>query len=168
MKRGAGRGDQVQGTRERRSRPTMSEGRTHPDTSEQEAFEQLQLYTLAHGNPAFVHQHVVDAWAAQRADERTKPITLAFALVGLYLHVEMGFSGRLVQRVHMALARNRRSWPAFEVPRERGAFTASHVMSAPAGHERDRAIDAWCTSVWQAFRESRDAVADLLKRYGVV
>ena len=47
-------------------------------------------------DPAFIHQHVMDAWAVQTADELTKPIQLTFALVGLYLHVEMAFSGRQV------------------------------------------------------------------------
>ena len=51
--------------------------------SERHAYDELQCYTLARGDLAFIHQHVVDAWAAQHADERTKPIGLTFALVGL-------------------------------------------------------------------------------------
>jgi hypothetical protein len=81
-------------------------------TSEQQAYEELQCYTLGHGGPGFIRQHVVDAWAAQHADEQTKPIGLTFALVGLYLHVERGFSGRQVQRVHMKLGQRRRTWPS--------------------------------------------------------
>jgi len=137
-------------------------------SSEQEAYDELQGYTLAHGDPAFVHQHVVDAWAAQHADERTKPIGLTFALVGLYLHLERGFSGRQVQRAHMALARHKRAWPTFGLPQVRGSITATHVIAAPAGPERDRAIDAWCASVWGAFRESHRAVAELLEQHGIV
>ena len=38
-------------------------------------------------------QHVVDAYAAQTARASTKPITLAFALVGLYLHLEKNQTG---------------------------------------------------------------------------
>ena len=53
--------------------------------SEQGAYDELQCYTLAHGGGTLIHQHVVDAWSAQHADGRTKPIELAFALVGLYL-----------------------------------------------------------------------------------
>src|SRR5438067_3221775 len=49
-------------------------------------------------------QHVVDAYAAQTARASTKPITLAFALVGLYLHLEKNQTGKQVQRVHMLLA----------------------------------------------------------------
>ena len=56
---------------------------------EQGAYEELQYYTLGHGDHTFIHQHAVDAWAAQHADHNTKPITLAFALVGLYLSGEV-------------------------------------------------------------------------------
>lgn len=136
-------------------------------TPEQQAYEELQCYTLGHGGPGFIHQHVVDAWAAQHADEQTKPIGLTFALVGLYLHVERGFSGRQVQRVHMKLGQRRRTWPSFPLPRERGSVTASQVMAAPAGPERDISIDSWCASVWGAFSDSHRAVAELLQQHGI-
>ncbi len=42
-------------------------------------------------------------------------------------------------------------------------MTATDVMRAPPGPERDRAIDAWCASVWSAYRDSaRDAIATLV------
>jgi hypothetical protein len=56
-------------------------------------YHELRAYSLAHRDPNFLHQHVVDAFAAQCANERTKPITLTFALVGLYLHVEKKQTG---------------------------------------------------------------------------
>jgi hypothetical protein len=68
-----------------------------------DAFHTLAFYTLAHPDPAFIHQHAVDAFAAQSADEETRPITLVFALVGLYLLMEKGYSGREVQRAHMRM-----------------------------------------------------------------
>jgi len=68
--------------------------------TQHEAYDALCAYTLTRGDAAFIHQHVVDAFAAQSADEATKPITLTFALVGLYLHVERQFTGREVQRAH--------------------------------------------------------------------
>ena len=131
-------------------------------TSEEQAYEELQAYTLGHGGAEFVHQHVVDAWAAQHSDEQTKPIQLTFALIGLHLHIDRGFSGRKVQRVHMALARRRRHWPSFPLPADRGTVTAAQVVAAPPGRERDQAIDTWCASVWNAFKESHQAVAELL------
>jgi hypothetical protein len=128
--------------------------------------EALQCYTLAHGHPSFIHQHVVDAWAAQHADARTKPIGLVFALIGLHLHVDKGLSGREVQRAHMALAQERRQWPSVPLPVERGTVTATTVMAAAAGPERDKAIDAWCASVWAAFRDSHETIAALATRFG--
>jgi hypothetical protein len=130
------------------------------------AYEELQCYTLEHGGAEFIHQHVVDAWIAQNADDRTKPIGLAFALVGLYLRVERNVSGRQVQRTHMALAKRKRTWPSFALPKDRGAMTPESVMAAPAGPARDRAIDAWCATVWEAYRESRGIVIELLRQHG--
>jgi hypothetical protein len=133
-----------------------------------DAYSQLCYYTLAHRDPAFLHQHVVDAFAAQNADEQTKPMKLTFALVGLYLHVEKHFSGRLVQRVHMGLARRKRPWPTFALPSERGSLTAADVLAAPAGPERDQAIHAWCAAVWEAIRECRQPMAELLRECRIV
>ena len=56
--------------------------------SEHQAYDRLCAYTLNRGDAAFIHQHVVDAFAAQHAGGHTKAITITFALVGLYLHVE--------------------------------------------------------------------------------
>lgn len=131
--------------------------------ADQLAYEQLQCYTLEHGGPEFLHQHVVDAWAAQTADGRTKPIRLTFALIGLYLHVEKGFSGRRVQRAHMQLGKRKRDWPSFVLPQDRGPVDARQVMVAPPGPERDRAISAWCRSVWAAFSAAEPAIVALLK-----
>ena len=135
---------------------------------DRDAYDELCCYTLAHGDPSFIHQHVVDAWAVQQADEATKPIAITFGLVGLYLHVEQHWSGRRVQRAHMDLAREKHAWPAVVLPRDRGAITARTVMAAPAGPERDTAIDAWCASVWNAFADNRERIVDLLDRHRIV
>lgn len=137
-------------------------------TSEHDAFAELCCYTLAHGDPSFIHQHVIDAFAVQSANKQTKPIALTFGLVGLYLHIEKQFSGKQVQRAHMRIAQKKRTWPAFRLPQDRGGITVTDVLAAPAGPERDKAIDAWCNSVWSACRDSRPAVANLLREYGIV
>jgi hypothetical protein len=134
---------------------------------EQSAHEELQLYTYSLGDADFVHQHVVDAWTLQHADSRTKPIALAFSLLGLHLHLERGFSGRQVQRVHMDLSRRREALPAFRVPSQRPALTVLDVMSAPPGPARLRALDAWCASVWQAWSCEHEAVARWMERCGI-
>src|SRR5438270_13347095 len=104
---------------------------------QQELYNQIALYTLAHGDRRFIHQHVVDAFAVQNAGAGTKPIAVAFGLFGLYLHVERGYSGREVQRAHMRLAQRRKHWPGFELPVRRGEITAADVLAAEPGPERD-------------------------------
>ena len=130
---------------------------------ERETYDELCSYTIAHPDPSFIHQHAVDAFAAQHADKNTKPITLAFALIGLYLQQETNASGKQVQRVHMLLAQRRKAWPRFDVPDHRGDITVLDVMAAPPGPERDDMIVKWCASVWDAYRDSRKKVVDLLK-----
>jgi hypothetical protein len=139
----------------------------HDAADERQAYEELQAYTLTLGDPTFLHQHVVDAWAAQHADARTKPIAITFALMGLYLHLEHGFTGRAVQLAHMKLGQRRHKWPTFALPRERGAVTAIDVMAAAPGRARASALDAWCASVWAAYAESHRTMAELMVRHGV-
>jgi len=133
-----------------------------------EANDELRAWTLGLGDAAFVHQHVVDAWMAQTADESTKPIGILFALVGLHLHLERGFSGREVQRAHMRLAKRREVWPAFPLPADRGQIGPAEVLSAAPGPDRVRAIDAWCASVWSAFEPSHDTVAAWLHERDII
>jgi hypothetical protein len=125
------------------------------------AYDDLYAYTMS--RPRFILQHVVDAFAAQTADEDTKSIRVVFALVGLYLHVEKQFDGHQVQRVHMQLGRRKREWPAMHLPGARGTISARDVLAAPAGAERDAAIEDWCRSVWAAFSENRQTVIALLR-----
>jgi len=87
--------------------------------SEQERYDELACYTLAHPDPGFIHQNIVDAFGAQTATEADKPIKIAFALVGLYLSVvqdeqgarcsrrtcvwqNIGTSGRVSDRLRIA------------------------------------------------------------------
>lgn len=129
-----------------------------------ELFNELSYYTLAQPRSSFIHQVAIDSFTAQTADATTKPIAVVFALAGLYLHLEKGFSGLQVQRVHMQLANRRKQWPALPIPRDRGAMTVSDVLKAPPGPERDAMIERWSVSVWQAWQESRSTIADLLSK----
>jgi len=135
---------------------------------EEAAYHEVSAYTLTHGDHAFIHQHVVDAWAAQHADGESKPIAVCFALVGLYLHVERGFTGREVQRAHMTLAKQREAWPVGSLPASRGTVTAIDVLAAPAGPARDQKIHDWARSVWAAYDDSRAPVLELLRRRGII
>jgi hypothetical protein len=126
-------------------------------------YHELSYYTLAHGDLSFIHQHVVDAYTAQCASESSKPIAVAFALIGLYLAVEENRSGKHVQRTHMKLAKKRRDWPRFALPAQRGAITVSDVLATPAGERRDDMIRQWCASVWAAWADSHAEVGALLR-----
>lgn len=132
--------------------------------SSRQLFDELSYYTLAQPRSSFIHQVAIDTFTAQTVDATTKPIALAFALVGLYLHLEKGFSGLQVQRVHMLLANRRKQWPTLPLPYDRGAITVSDVLNAPAGPERDAKIEQWSASVWKAWQGSRNTIADLLKQ----
>ncbi|MGH9742661.1 MAG: DUF5946 family protein [Candidatus Acidiferrum sp.] len=129
------------------------------------AFDEVYVYTM--GRPGFILQHVVDAFAVQTADERSKPIVLVFGLVGLYLHLERQFSGRQVQEAHMRMGRNKRAWPHIEVPAGRGDITVVDVRAASAGAERDMAIENWCRSVWASFGGNRTTIIDLLREHQI-
>jgi hypothetical protein len=133
--------------------------------TDHDQYTELSFYTLSHPDPSFIHQYAVDAFTAQHADRRTKPIALAFALVGLYLHVERNQTGRQVQHVHTLLARRRKRWPAFRLPlpEARGQISVSDVLASAPGPERDAMLDRWCASVWDAYRASRDQVIELLR-----
>ncbi len=130
---------------------------------EREKLKELMSWTLTLRDREFIHQHVVDAWAAQHVDENTQPMSVVFALVGLYLHLEKGFTGHEVQRVHMKLAQpqgrgpGRKEWPRFSLPKDRGIVTIGDVM-ATVGSERAAAINRWCRSVWAAWRENHEEV----------
>lgn len=140
-----------------------------PTDAERQAQVELTAWTLSLRDAEFIHQHVVDAWAAQHADENTRPIAVAFSLLGLYLHIEKGSTGREVQHAHMQLAQpkgrgpGRKNWPRFPLPAERGPVTACDVMAAPE-KERPQAIEEWCRSVWNAWEESHAAVAKFARQ----
>ena len=131
-------------------------------------YDELYVYAMRRDPASFVLQRVVDAHAAQAATAVTRPITLVFALVGLYLRVERGWSGKQVQQIHMQMGRQKREWPPISLPLDRGVMTAADVLAMPAGAERDGAIDAWCQSVWESFHESRETIIELLRKHDVV
>ena len=133
-------------------------------SSDQDVYNELSYYTLAHPDPAFLHQNIVDAYAAQYADESTKPIVIVFGLIGLYLHIERNFTGKQVQRAHMKLAKRRKKWPQLTPPKNRGAIRVAAVLAAPPGKERDEMIRNWCASVWEAWKASHDQIRALLKK----
>ncbi len=137
-------------------------------TSTDPIYDELCAWTLSLGDADFVHQHVVDARMLQTATAETKSIGVAFALVGLHLYLERGFTGREVQKVHMRLGRGGPPWPTFELPAERGALTHESVIEHPEGPDRIEAIRRWCIAVWAPWSSQREGVTAFLRERRVV
>jgi hypothetical protein len=132
--------------------------------SQEELFNELSYYTLSHPDTIyFIHQHVVDAFQAQNASADSKPIAVIFSLVGLYLYLEKGYTGREVQQAHQQLAHNKKAWPSIELPEQRGKTTVIDVLDSVHGQHRDEMIKEWCTSVWRAYNATHDVIANLVK-----
>ncbi len=132
--------------------------------TDQEACHELAFYTLAHGDPEFIHQYLVDAYAAQHADASSKPIYLDFALAGLYLSNEKGCTGKEVQRAHMRLARHKDRLPGFRPVDTTGCPTVHDVLQEGPGPGRDRAIRRWSAAVWRAYATLHAPVRDWVER----
>jgi hypothetical protein len=124
--------------------------------------DEMTYYTLAHGDPKFIHQHLVDAYGAQHVRESNSTIGAAFALAGLYLAVERGFTGRQVQKAHMRMARRSKQWPRFNPPKDVGPLTVGDVLAAEPGPRRDEKLMEWCTSVWSAWSPEHARVRQMV------
>jgi Family of unknown function (DUF5946) len=126
---------------------------------------ELSYYTLAHGDPRFIHQHLVDAYGAQHVRQSKSTIGAAFTLAGLYLAVERGFTGRQVQKMHMLMARTSKQWPRFDPPEDVGPLTASDVLAVEPGPGRDAELMEWCASVWGAWSSEHGRVREMVDRF---
>ena len=126
---------------------------------------ELSYYTLAHGDPRFIHQHLVDGYGAQHLRQSKSTIGAAFALAGLYLAVERGFTGREVQQMHILMARNAKQWPRFEQPVNVGPLTVADVAAVDPGPDRDEKLMQWCASVWNAWSPEHGRVRGMVGPY---
>lgn len=115
-------------------------------------------------DPDFIYQLVVDAYGAQHAGPTVRPIGTAFALLGLYLHCERGYTGKRVQQAHVALARQTKQWPRFTPPERRGQLTIHDVVRG-ATRERHDVLEAWARTVWEAWAAEHATIARLAARY---
>ena len=131
--------------------------------SDQALFDELSFYTLGRPRSEFLHQLAIDTFTAQHASEATKPMSVVFAVLGLYLHAERGFSGLRIQRVHMQLAPRHLAWPMLSLPSRHADLTVADVLATEPGPERDAMIRRWCVAEWQVWTDSRPAIAQMLK-----
>ncbi len=130
----------------------------------QEQYHELSFYTLAHKGKNFIHQHIVDAYAAQTADTKTKPITVFFSLAGLYLFVDKNYTGRQVQEAHLQMSKKTKDFVKIILPETRGSITVKNVLDTPPGVQRDEMIRQWCISVWNAFSDQHDKIISLTQK----
>jgi hypothetical protein len=126
---------------------------------------ELTYYTLAHGDPAFIHQHLVDAYGAQHVRQSKSTIGAAFTLAGLYLAVERKFTGRQVQKMHMLMASRSKKWPRFDPPTNVGPLTVADVLAVEPGPQRDQKLMEWCASVWAAWSSEQTRVREMVGRF---
>jgi hypothetical protein len=133
-----------------------------------ELINELSLYTLSLQDEWFIHQLVVDTYAAQHVTSDQKPIAGSFALIGLYLVYEKGFTGKQVQRVHMQIARKQKIWPKFIASTTKWELTVEDVMKTPVGEKRDEMIRKWGKSVWQIWQQDQEQqTKELLATFGI-
>ena len=141
------------------------DNRFNASCSCRQLYDELSCFTLNQVDPDFTHQLIVDAYCAQHAGPNVKTISIAFSLVGLYLAVERGYTGRQVQLAHMALAKQSKEWPYFNPPPMTGTTTVFDVFNGIYGDNYRKRIRDWAGSVWKAWDSCHNDVADLANEY---
>ena len=129
-----------------------------------DTFYELTYWTLERRDVRFIHQHAVDAYEAQHAGGKTKPMTVAFGLIGLFLALEKGYTGRQVQRAHMVIARRQRDWPNLEPPSLRAVMTVHNVVEGATDAEREELLMQWAASVWGIWEERHPWVREITEK----
>jgi hypothetical protein len=107
-----------------------------------------------------LHQLTEDAYAAQHAGPRVPPIAMAFALIGLHLALDEGWSGTGVRSAHQYLAAHHKDWPHFAPPREPAALTIADIAGSHTPEEHASRVRAWATSVWESWSTEHLAVRE--------
>jgi hypothetical protein len=113
-----------------------------------ETYYELTYWTLTQQDSRFIHQHAVDAYEAQHAGGKTRPVTAVFGLIGLYLALEKGYTGRQVQLAHMKIASLMKDWPRLEPPARKAELTVMDVLMAESDAEKEKMLMKWAASVW--------------------
>lgn len=135
--------------------------RYHASSACRQLYDQLSAYTLSLQDVDFPHQFAVDTYAAQHAGPNLKPITLTFALVGLYLACEHNYTGRQVQRAHMLLAKTPKQWPPFRLPEAKATLSVLDALNA-SEQQRTDMLQQWEKSVWRTWEAEQAKVANFV------
>ena len=114
------------------------------------------------------HQMTVDAYGAQHPGPPTRPIRVAYSLVGLHLALDLGFAGFEVREAHGRVGKPDPTWPGFERPPGLAEATIRDVAEAGVwaasieGHAVG--VQRWAEAVWQWWEGSRAEVESLTRR----
>ncbi len=127
-------------------------------------FDELSAFTLSR-DVDFIHQLVVDTYAAQHSGLKLKPIGTAFAIIGLYLTFERGYTGKQVQRAHMILGKVHRQWPRVNPPKGKAALTVLDVVRGLTEENYKERINAWGKSVWLLWSPEHGNIGKLVEMY---
>lgn len=128
-------------------------------------YDELTAFTQTGGDNDFIHQTAFDSYTAQHLGPKLKPIGGAFALIGLYMAFERGYTGRQVQLAHMALGNTRRDWPRFVSPQGQTVLTVADVVRGLSQENYRQRINAWGKAVWDWWKPEHERVAELIDRY---
>ena len=107
-----------------------------------------------------LHQLSVDAYGAQHTGPQVPAMRTAFALIGLHLALDAGWSGNAVRAAHQYLAAQPRDWPHFATPQTRAALTIAHVARSQTPEEHATRVRAWAASVWDSWSTAHEAVRE--------
>ena len=140
---------------------------THLNTSAEcrQVYGEIVSYTALNQVQLGVwHEICVDAYRARHIGPETAPLGITFALNGLYLVYERGFTGLQAREAHSYLANQFDEWPRFEPPAKVGDVTAFEVALASDPDEHIDVLRRWGRSVWDAWEYAHDAVGELTDR----
>ena len=127
-------------------------------------YHKLSLYTLGLQDEYFIHKDIVDAFAAQTANEKTKDITLFFSLAGLYLFLEKKYTGKQVQNAHQLMAAKMKVFIKINLPIKRGTVTVDEVLNVPNSLKKNQMIKKWCESLWNAYYNQQNEVIKITEK----
>jgi hypothetical protein len=127
-------------------------------------FHDLTCWTLVQQDGRFIHQHAVDAYEAQHAGGRTRSITVVFGLIGLYLALEKGYTGRQVQLAHMKIGRTKWDWPPLEFPLHPAELTVMDVLAQETDQEKEEMLMRWVSSVWMSWEPRHRFVREITEK----
>lgn len=128
-------------------------------------YDELSAFTLSLGDKDFIHQLAVDTYAAQHSGPDMKPVKTAFALIGLYLTFECGYTGKEVQRAHMVLGKMHHQWPSFNPPVKKSAITVLDVVQKVTKGNYEEPINTWGKSVWALWNTQHENIRKLVELY---